>query len=131
MTTLVLPITSPVQIEIDPASVVVRGHRFTAKTTSGMKVSISLAEDATAPIIEMLAKSDDNSRPPTIVGQAPPTVYGELLRGALGLENTRSLGKCLPLKLFTDADSAGLSIQWKDINVFAGVSKRLPPNGGD
>jgi len=131
MTTLILPITSPVQIDIDPKSVVVRGHRFTAKTTTGMKVSISLAEDATAPVIEVLAKSEDNSRPPTIVGQAPPRVYSELLRGALGLENPRSLGKCPPLRLFTDTDSAGLSIQWKDLNLFAGVSKRLPPNSGD
>ena len=98
MTTLVVPIVCPdfLKIDIDPGTVEVHGHRFTARTIDGMTVSISLSERAHIPIIEVLATGKDNSRPPAIVGEAPPRLYGELLRGAMGLPPTRRPNKRRP-----------------------------------
>lgn len=98
MSTLIIPIVRPdcVEIDIDPETVEVHGHRFFARTVDGMTVSISLAEHAHIPLIEVLATSKDNSKPPTIVGEAPPYLYHELLRGALGVSPTPQAKKWKP-----------------------------------
>lgn len=131
MAKLLLPVITPsvVAVDIDPGSVVVHPHRFSAKTTNGMNVSISVSERAKMPIIEMLATSKDNSRPPTIVGEVPPRLYGELLRGALGVSPQRSIKKLAGPRC--EPEVARLNIQWNESGVSAEVSKGHAANGAD